>query len=111
MWLACNTQQEIADAVGVPKGTIDALCLELADMPKVSKTQQVAAEHATDFEVPIYNIQKQQTKCSAIASHHANNVSTNSKSFKRSIALLFIADRILKLSGSQVIQLCRPNVK
>lgn len=72
LWLACWTQQEIADEVGVPKGTVDALCLEMAKSPNLSKSDRAAAEHATDFDPPLYNIWKQRSK-SAGSSHFGNS--------------------------------------
>ncbi len=74
LWLACHTQQEIADTLGIPKGTVDALCLEMAKSPNLSKAELAAADHASDFEPPIYNIWKQQEK-SAGSSHFGNSES------------------------------------
>jgi len=71
LWLACNTQQEIADAVGVPKGTIDAICLEMASSPNLSKPDQSSADHATDFDPPLYNVWKQQGKSNGVG-HFGN---------------------------------------
>ena len=59
LWLACWTQDEIAAAVGVTKETVSTICQKTAELPKSDKS---SAEHATDFDVPIYNIWKQQTK-------------------------------------------------
>jgi len=80
LWLAGHTQQEIADSVGVPKGTVDALCLEMANLPKLSKVQQSAAEHNDGvdadgeprYKVPLYNVWKQQIK-TAGSSHFGNS--------------------------------------
>jgi hypothetical protein len=59
-WLACRTQQEIATAEGVSIGYVnEAVSSDPADLPPVNKA---AAEHATDFEAPIYNVWKQQDK-------------------------------------------------
>jgi len=60
-WLACRTQQEIADAEGVSQKYISeqADSYQTADLPSGMKA---AAEHATDFEPPIYNVWKQQDK-------------------------------------------------
>jgi hypothetical protein len=44
------------------KQAVDLVCQEMASLPKLDKTQQAAAEHATDFEPLIYNIWKQQEK-------------------------------------------------
>jgi len=86
MWLACYTQEEIATALGwvneegKPKqqtiadllkgftengkvaesGETDESCD--ADSFHLTKVQLAAAEHVTDFEVPLYNVWKQQEK-------------------------------------------------
>jgi len=72
LWLACWTQQEIADEVGCVKAEVNAVCSKMADLPNMNKPDKAAAEHATDFETPIYNIWKQQTKTSG-ASHFGNS--------------------------------------
>ncbi len=41
--MACHTQQEIAEFVGVHKDTINEICRNLADLPESDKA---AAEHA-----------------------------------------------------------------
>ena len=46
MWLACWTLEEIAKFEDMAK--------EIATLPKLNKLQQAAADHATDFEPPIY---------------------------------------------------------
>lgn len=60
LWMACNTQQEIADAVGIPQQTLSASFTEFGNIANLGKPDQSAAEHATDFKVPLYNIWKQQ---------------------------------------------------
>ena len=72
MWLACYTQQEIADSVGITKQAVEQVCQETAGLPKLDKVDQSAAEHATDFTPPIYNIWKQQEKTNA-SSHFGNS--------------------------------------
>ena len=60
LWLACWTQDEIAAEVGCTVQPVkDVIADFSAGLPKNLKP---AAEHATDFAVPIYNIWKQQTK-------------------------------------------------
>jgi hypothetical protein len=54
LWLACYTQQEIADAVGIPQQTVASSFTEFGDIAKLGKTQQADANHATDFDLPIY---------------------------------------------------------
>lgn len=72
MWMACYTQQEIADAVGIPRKTVDDTFGEFGDVSKLAKSDQSSAEHATDFTQPIYNIWKQQEKTNG-SSHFGNS--------------------------------------
>ena len=53
---ACYTQQEIAGAVGCSTGEVSAITSETADLPNLTKSDLAAAEHLTDFNVPIYNV-------------------------------------------------------
>ena len=69
LWLACYTQQEIANAVGINKDTVSEVCRNMADLPKSDKAN---SEHATDFTPPIYNIWKQQEKSNG-SSHFGNS--------------------------------------
>ena len=57
LWLACHTQEEIADSVDSPQQTI-------ADWMKDFTETSISEESVkwTDFEVPIYNVWKQQTR-------------------------------------------------
>jgi len=60
LWLACWTHEEIADEIGIEKQRVgEVICPDPANRPKADKA---AADHATDFEPPIYNIWKQQEK-------------------------------------------------
>jgi hypothetical protein len=52
LWLACWTQQEIANAVGVPKKTVDDQIASLGDSVLQNQSAQSLANHATDFEPP-----------------------------------------------------------
>jgi hypothetical protein len=72
LWLECYTQQEIAEAIGIPRKTVDDTFGESGEIAKLAKTDQSAAEHATDFTPPIYNIWKQQEKTNG-SSHFGNS--------------------------------------
>lgn len=72
LWLACWTEREIAENTGASAGEVHKVCSEMADLPNLSKPDRSAAEHATDFEPPIYNIWKQQTKSEG-AGHFGNS--------------------------------------
>ena len=70
MWMACHTQEEIAEAEDLnPTDKVLRISGNLADLPK---NQKAAAEHVTDFEPPLYNIWKQQTKTEG-SSHFGNS--------------------------------------
>lgn len=70
MWLACRTQQEIADAEGVSQPYVaETISSETGNLRSAMKA---AAEHATDFEPPIYNVWKQQKK-TAGGEHFGNS--------------------------------------
>lgn len=70
LWLACWTFDEIAADVGCSATQAkDVISSESATLPKATKP---AAEHATDFDPPIYNIWKQQTKSEG-SSHFGNS--------------------------------------
>ena len=72
MWMACYTQEEIAEAEDLTKQAVALVCQEMADLPKLDKPSTALAEHATDFDAPIYNIWKQQEKSSG-PNHFGNS--------------------------------------
>lgn len=60
LWLACCTQEEIAEAVGCSVQPVKEVISDFsANLPENLKA---TASHATDFDPPIYNIWKQQEK-------------------------------------------------
>lgn len=73
MWLACYTQDEIAQAVGVSQ---DAVALETADlreMEKFPKVVKLASSHGdADFTPPIYNVWTFANKTNEV-SHFGNS--------------------------------------
>jgi hypothetical protein len=70
-WLACRAQQEIAEAEGVSVGTINST-LDSFSFAHLPDSEKAAANHATDFQVPIYNVWKQQDKTPG-GSHFGNS--------------------------------------
>ena len=57
MWMACATQEEIAEAVGVHKDTVSAemeVCRNLETLPNSDKV--TAMHQDADFAPPIYNV-------------------------------------------------------
>jgi hypothetical protein len=70
LWLACYTQEEIAETIGVTKETVsEIISQKTADLPESDKPH---ALHQVDFDPPLYNIWKQQTRSHG-ASHYGNS--------------------------------------
>ena len=67
LWLACHTQEEIAAAVEVTQNTISGWEKEF-----IEKCQGHNSINSPDFEVPIYNVWKQQTKTAGV-NHFGNS--------------------------------------
>ena len=72
LWMQCYTLDEIAKDVGCGKASVSEICSKMDTCPNSNKSQQAAADHATDFDIPIYNVWKQQTKTEG-ASHFGNS--------------------------------------
>lgn len=69
-WLACHTQQEIADVEGVSETYArESISAQTENLPSARKAD---SEHATDFDPPIYNVWKQQSK-TAGGNHFGNS--------------------------------------
>ena len=66
--MACHTQEAIAQTLDCERSTVDHVLREMATLPK---SAEPVADHLTDFEVPLFNVWKFQTK--ADASAHAGN--------------------------------------
>jgi len=58
MWLACHEQKEIAEMVGETPARVNQIVAELPKLDSLSKQDQSSADHATDFQTPIYNVWK-----------------------------------------------------
>ncbi len=67
LWLACNTQEEIAEAVDLSQSAINEWT---KDFIKISEDDKVI--NPPDFDPPIYNVWKQQTKTAGV-SHFGNS--------------------------------------
>lgn len=71
-WLACWTNKEIAELEGLTEEAVRQITQEFPDLEKLGKPDKASAEHATDFDIPIYNVWKQQEK-SAGSTHFGNS--------------------------------------
>jgi DNA modification methylase len=74
MWLACYTQEEIAEAEDVTHQSVGNKIADFANFGQVSKICKIQAEYLDDFDPPIYNIWKQQNKSNGIK-HFGNSES------------------------------------
>jgi hypothetical protein len=59
LWLSCHTQEEIAKATESERSTIEGWIKGFDDFGHLSESVKAAANHVTDFHVPIYNIWNQ----------------------------------------------------
>ncbi len=57
MWLACHTQEEIAERVKVSTGTAANWC---NDFLNNSDSKELSKYNFTDYAAPLYNVWKQQ---------------------------------------------------
>jgi len=72
-WLACWTQQDIADSEGISQSQTKAILSEFPELEKLIKSVQTLATYADpDWTPPIYNIWKQQEK-TAGSKHFGNS--------------------------------------
>jgi len=55
LWMACYTQEEISEREGISQPQVKEILSGMADLPKSIKP---AAEHLTDFDIPVYNVWK-----------------------------------------------------
>lgn len=56
MWLACHTQQEIAEAVGVTSETVSSFLQKNQNLEAFPKSEKSAILHEDGFEAQIYSI-------------------------------------------------------
>jgi len=74
LWLACYTEDEIAEREGLAdRSTVSYILEGLLKNGKSAEFQQSPlALHQVDFEIPLYNIWKQQTKTDGVK-HYGNS--------------------------------------
>jgi len=73
MWMACYTQEEIAEATSVSKAEVNnTISSQTAELPEVNKP---AAFHQTDFHIPLYNVWAYSSK-STTSNHFGNTNDT-----------------------------------
>ena len=72
LWLSCRTQEEIAEAVGTPRKTVDDSMEGFGEIGRLAESAKAIAAHQVDFTPPIYNVWKQQEK-TAGSNHFGNS--------------------------------------
>jgi hypothetical protein len=72
LWLACYTQEEIAEAVGLTQAKVSQTLDTFISFGNLAKTYKLAASHLVDFEPPLYNIWSQVKKTPGVA-HFGNS--------------------------------------
>ena len=75
LWLACWTQEAIAEECGCDKATVNRRIDDLLQNGELSSLQQTHTAHLTDFEPPLYNIWKFKEKSEG-QSHYGNSEKT-----------------------------------
>lgn len=89
LWMSCCTQEQIAEQVGLSHQAVALVLQETAKLPELANLQEfaagaegilkkiltkekiAAAEHAIDFDTPLYNVWKFKNKTSG-SSHYGN---------------------------------------
>lgn len=74
MWLACYTQEEIAEACGCVVQTVNNVISEFSKsvLENQNGKEHTLASHATDFDPPLYNVWRQREKTSG-STHFGNS--------------------------------------
>ena len=67
LWLSCHTQEEIAEQVEVPQQTIVDWIKDFTE-----KSKDDISVFSSDFDIPIYNVWKQQSKSNKV-DHFGNS--------------------------------------
>lgn len=76
MWMACSTEEEIANVVGINKATVSRKAEECCNIDKCPKSNKVHALYEEEtFTPPIYNIWNWGKKTNAV-SHFGNSEQT-----------------------------------
>ncbi len=117
LWMRCYSSKEIGDSEGLAEQTVREITQEFSDLKKLAKSDLAAAEHATDFDVPIYNIWKQQEKTKGASHRGQPSQRTHRRPFRRRRSISSLALRRCRLDldvrstfrSHSVLQAHRPN--
>ena len=73
MWLACHTQEEIAEAVKCTQQAISEVIQKQFCETEIVKP---SANHLTDFDPPIYNVWTKSAKTNSVSHYCRRKAST-----------------------------------
>jgi hypothetical protein len=62
LWMQCYTQEAIAEAIDCPQQTVTDQIKSFTETVPGNQSGKAFANHETGFDIPIYNVWKQQTK-------------------------------------------------
>jgi len=72
LWLACYTQEEIAEVVGLDKANVSRKLEEYCDLAKVPDCNILEAKHSDLDPLPIYNVWKLKENSNKSIKHFGN---------------------------------------
>ena len=68
MFMACHSQEEIAEAAGVPQKTAGDRIANFSDFGNIAKSAKTLANHEdSDFQIPLYNVWTKSKICCNLA--------------------------------------------
>lgn len=57
MFMACHSQEEIAEVVGIASGTVANKFNDFLNLSNLAKNEKTNADHEdSDFQIPLYNV-------------------------------------------------------
>lgn len=110
LWLACYTEEEIAEQVGVSKATVIDILQKRSEIPSLEKLTILSEYREPDWTPPLYNVWKRQEKTNSV-SHFGNS----EVSFVDNLLYLYtnpfdiVADPFA--GGGSTIDLCKKRLR
>jgi hypothetical protein len=62
LWLACHTQEEIAEREDCDQSVVSDVIRGSMEIGSLAESHKAVATHLTDFDIPLYNVWKQEEK-------------------------------------------------
>ena len=86
LWLACYAQDEIAEIEDIDKATVSRKIDDLLQNGKLSKMQQIQADHAVDFDIPLYNVWTKNAKTNSVSHYRRLSHQRQDRDDKRGLS-------------------------